>query len=224
MPVILFDLYGTLIDINTNENSDVFWKKFSKYTKKYKKYLPNELKEKYRELCLKLSNDKEEIEIRDVFNLLFNVEGKKLEKICIKFRTLSTGYIKCYSGVKKLLARLKEEGYKLYVLSNAQAAFTIPELKKLKIYDIFDGIAISSDYGIKKPNKEFFIKAINNFGIKDENIIMIGNDYKCDIEPANELGLKTIFIETNLTPICPEKKTVYGFDEYYVYNAIEKIK
>lgn len=224
MTAIMFDLYGTLIDIYTNEKSEEFWNKFAKYSKKYQKYNPMDLKEKYLETCAKYSSLKEEIEIREVFKELFSINGKKLEKLCIKFRELSTGFIKCYGGAKKLLARLKEENNKLYVLSNAQDVFTMPELKKLGILEYFDGIAISSNYGIKKPNIEFFKNAIKNFNISDCDIIMIGNDYECDIVPAKELGLKTIFIETNLTPITPAKKNVYGFDGEFLYSVIEKMK
>jgi putative hydrolase of the HAD superfamily len=224
MTAILFDLYGTLIDIYTNENKDDFWIKFSKYSKKYKKYNPIELKNKYLETCAKYQNEKEEIDIKDVFKEMFSIDGEKLNKLCIKFRKLSTGYINCYSGAKKLLAKLKENNYKIYVLSNAQEAFTMPELEKLGILECFDGIAISSKYGIKKPNKEFFEQAINDFNINGPDIIMIGNDYHCDIKPAKELGLKTIFIETNLTPITPEKKNVYGFDGEFIFSLIEKMK
>jgi putative hydrolase of the HAD superfamily len=224
MAAILFDLYGTLIDIQTNENSDIFWNKFAKQTKKYKKYNPLTLKSLYKDLCLELSNEKEEIEIRDVFRKIFNIQDKKLEKVCQKFRKLSTGYITVYGGAKKLLARLKENNDKVFLLSNAQEAFTTPELKKLKLYDYFDGIAISSTYGIKKPNKEFFQQAIANFNIQGEDIIMVGNDYVCDIAPAIELELKTVFIETNLTPITPVKKNVYGFDGEFIYSVIEKLK
>ena len=224
MTAIMFDLYGTLIDIYTNENSEEFWIKFSKYSKKYKKYNPLELKDKYIESCKKHQEEKEEIEIRDVFKELFSIKGRKLEKLCIKFRTLSTGLIKCYGGAKKLLAKLKEDNYKIFALSNAQEAFTMPELKKLGLLEYFDGIAISSNYGIKKPNIEFFKRAISDFKIEDCDIIMMGNDYECDIAPAKELGLKTIFIETNLTPINPNKKNVYGFDGEFIYSVIDKLK
>ena len=114
MNALLFDLYGTLIDINTNETSEVFWSKFSKYVKKYRKFMPLELKEKYIETCQKYSKEKEEIEIRDVFKELFSIDGPKLDKLCIKFRKLSTGYINCYGGAKKLLIKLKENNYKIF--------------------------------------------------------------------------------------------------------------
>ena len=34
----MFDLYGTLIDIHTDESPDVFWESFALSTKKYKEY------------------------------------------------------------------------------------------------------------------------------------------------------------------------------------------
>ena len=33
-----------------------------------------------------------------------------------------------------------------------------------------------------------------------------------------------VFIETNLTPITPVKKNVYGFDGEFIYSVIEKLK
>lgn len=223
MATIIFDLYGTLVDIMTDEKSDNFWLSFSKYCKKYRKYDYIDLKNKYFELCSKYQIEKEEIEIRDVFRGLFSIDEKKLEKVCQQFRKLSIGFVKCYGGAKKLLERLKEDGHKVYLLSNAQQAFTIPEITKLGLYDYFDGIAISSEYGVKKPNIDFFNKAIRDFEITDENIIMVGNDYECDIKPALELGWKTVFIETNLTPISKEKKNVYGFDGDFIYSVINKL-
>ncbi|MBR5774174.1 MAG: phosphoribosylformylglycinamidine synthase subunit PurQ, partial [Clostridia bacterium] len=45
---------------------------------------------------------------------------------------------------------------KVYLLSNAQSCFTINELKECGLYDLFDGIIISSDVGRKKPYGEIF--------------------------------------------------------------------
>ena len=44
MKDIIFDLYGTLIDIYTNESSKTFWKRCSRKFKKYKAYTPTKLK------------------------------------------------------------------------------------------------------------------------------------------------------------------------------------
>lgn len=219
MKAILFDLYGTLIDIHTDEESIDFWQKISKKVKKYAKFSPNVLRSNYKNLCKEKSQHKEEIDILEVFEELLNVSKEKAEIIAWKFRRASTKYIHLYKGVKKLLKSLKAEGCMLYILSNAQEAFTLPELKKLGLIPYFEGIAISSAYGMKKPNPTFFQQAINSFDLKGE-IWMIGNDAECDIIPAKKLGLKTIFIESNLTPINQEKDKMNGFNYQLLYEKI----
>lgn len=220
MSNIMFDLYGTLIDIHTEEGNITFWNKLAKRTISYKRYSGKALKKMYFQICNELQQLKEEIEILDVFQKLYNVDVIKAKKIAGIFRRFSTKYVCLYSGVKNLLLDLKNKGYRLFVLSNAQASFTIPELKRLGIYDLFDGIAISSDYGYKKPNILFYKNAMNNFGVEACNTWMIGNDYECDILPAKNLGLKTIFIESNLTPLNNINEKIKGFSKDKIINIL----
>ena len=219
MDNIMFDLYGTLIDIHTDESPDVFWESFALSTQKYKVYDYLDLKEKYLLKCEELHKIKEEIELLDVFKFLFEVEDAN--EIAMTFRKLSTRYIKKYKGVDKLLTYLKDKGCKIYLLSNAQASFTMPEMKELDLVKYFDGIAISSDYGVKKPNTDFYLKAMNNFGLNPENTWMVGNDYECDIYPAKKLGLKTIYIESNLSPDRLKVEKIKGFNFKKVKKAFK---
>ena len=99
---------------------------------------------------------------------------------------------------------------KVYLLSNAQEIFTMHELEKLGLIEYFDGIAISSKYGVRKPNLKFYKDAIKQMGVEGD-IMMVGNDYECDVLPALKLGLKSVFIETNLTPKNNAKEKVRGF-------------
>lgn len=218
---LLFDLYGTLINIHTNEDSLLFWDSVKEELFIDSKLSCEEIKNKYLHYCMELSKEKEEIEILDVFKLL-GFENKNEALMAAKrFRELSTTYIKLYSNVKETLIELKALGFKLYVLSNAQASFTVPELKKLGIYDLFDGIAISSDYKFKKPNLEFYKRAMLDFNISSG--IMIGNDYECDVLPAKEIGLGSIFIRSNITPYEPnywKRSDLDYFDKKQLINKI----
>lgn len=218
MDAILFDLYGTLIDIRTDESKDSFWKKFANETKIYKEYDYLKLKEKYLYLCKHYEKFSEEIELLEVFKDLFFADETTARRIALIFRRLSRKYYRLYFGAKKLLKKLKKN-YKIYLLSNAQSCFTIDEMTKLGIYTLFDGIAISSDYKIKKPNEEFFKAAIKDFNINDQ-ITMIGNDYNCDILPAKNIGLKTIYIETRISPGKVECEKIKGFNWRKIYRKI----
>ena len=219
MDNIMFDLYGTLIDIHTDESPDVFWESFALSTQKYKEYDYLDLKKKYILKCEELHKEKEEIELLDVFKFLFDVEDAN--EIALTFRKLSTRYIKKYRGVDKLLTYLKDKGCKIYLLSNAQASFTMPEMLDLDLVKYFDGIAISSDYGVKKPNEDFYLKAMKKFGLTPDTTWMVGNDYECDIYPAKNLGLKTIYIESNLSPDRLKVDKVKGFSFRKVKKAFK---
>ena len=219
MKSIMFDLYGTLIDIHTDEENEKFWKNVALNTVEYKKFTPEKLKKEYLKLCYKHSIIKEEIDLLEVFKELYDVDEKAAIQIATAFRGLSTKYIKLYRGVKTLLQTLKDQGYYLYLLSNAQEIFTMHELEKLGLLEYFDGIAISSQYGVKKPNVEFYKQAMKKMDVKGD-VMMVGNDYECDVLPALKLGLKSVFIETNLTPRNNAKEKIRGFKYRKVLKEI----
>ena len=218
---ILFDLYGTLINTHTSEEGLIFWDSVKDKLYPNSSLNANEIKEKYLHLCKEYGKEKEEIDILDVFSDLNDGDISKALSNALEFRKLSTSYIELYPKVKETLEELKRLGYKLFVLSNAQRAFTLPELEKLGIKDLFDGIAISSDYGFKKPNLEFYKRALENFNI--EGGIMIGNDYECDVIPSLKLGLKSIFIYSNITPRYPDYSKRADLINFNKEKLIEKI-
>ena len=210
----IFDLYGTLIDINTNEWNISLWKKMAEFYGFYEAfYTPKELKEAFFEqyrakeekLKKKTGIDYPEIEIQKVFKKLFKIKGVKVdihtcEVACKFFRIMSTKYIKLYDGVIEFLDDLRKNGKNIYLLSNAQQIFTEYEMRFLGIYDKFDGIVFSSDEGCRKPSKEFFDIVLDRYNLKKEESIMIGNDALSDIYGAHNAGLASLYIHTNISP------------------------
>ena len=88
MKSIMFDLYGTLIDIRTDEENDKFWKNVALNTMQYKKFNPVTLKKEYLKLCYKYSIVKEEIELLDVFKELYGVDDEQAKEIACYFAAL----------------------------------------------------------------------------------------------------------------------------------------
>lgn len=210
----IFDLYGTLVDINTNEWSSYLWKKMAEFYGFYEAfYTPSELKKAFFEQCRKKEKklqkktgiDYPEIKIEKVFKKLFalkNVDAdRKTCQIASRFfRIISTKYIQLYDGVTELLDHLKEKDKRVYLLSNAQQVFTEYEMKLLGIYDKFDGIVFSSDEGCRKPSETFFKILLDRYGLKKKESIMIGNDSVTDIMGACSAGLDSLYIHTGISP------------------------
>ena len=116
------------------------------------------------------------------------------------FRVLTTDYLRLYPGVPDLLSALREQGRGVYLLSNAQRIFTAGELNILGIAKYFDGILISSDCGVKKPDPRFFRMLLDRYHLDLASCVMVGNDCHSDIAGAQSVGLDTIYIHSNISP------------------------
>ena len=211
----IFDLYGTLADTHTNEGKHYLWNKLSAFFSAYGAiYTPSELKKAYfqyvKEEEAKSTIPYVEIQLDVVFERLFSVKGVKADRNLIEavgniMRILSRDYIKLYDGVMEFLLDLKKKGKGVYLLSNAQRLFTESELKVLGIYDLFDGIYISSDKGVKKPSPKFMEMLLKEYNLDKSKSIMIGNDCSSDIAVANACGMDSLFIHANISPPLPKE-------------------
>ena len=205
----VFDLYGTLVDIHTDEEPKEIWDKLALFYGYYGAcYSAEELKKRYEtlvkgkeaDLKVSLENDPHyahesspEIEITDVFQSLFMEKGVEADNtLAIHagqfFRVLATEYIRVYPGTIEMLQNLKKKGKNVYLLSNAQRIFTA--------YDIF----ISSDFQTKKPDIRFFEALKNKHGLKPKQTLFIGNDSRCDIDGAKQVEFDTFYVNSNISP------------------------
>lgn len=213
----IFDLYGTLVDIRTDESEDEFWDKVADiYESHGAKYDAKELKAYYykfakcEEHLLHFSHPlyrNIEIDLERVFKRLYkrkniNADKKTIDDTALRFRKASTEFIKLYDGVIDLLESLKNAGKNVYLLSNAQRCFTYPELVELGIVEYFDGIFISSDHSCCKPSRVFFDKLLKKYKLEKDRSIMIGNDCISDMGGAKKVGLDSLYIHQEIsTPL-----------------------
>lgn len=232
----VFDLYGTLVDIHTEEKRLQLWQKLALFFGYYgASYKPEELQKTYqmlveeREKALKIALEtpemldnivgkpldqgavsysheaSPEIAITDVFADLFARKGVEADQALVVhtgqfFRVESTEYIRVYPGTEKMLAVLREEGKRIYLLSNAQRIFTAYEMQYLGISKYFDGILISSDYQTKKPDPRFFGVLKEKYPLEESRTLFIGNDLHTDIGGARAAGFATFYVNSNISP------------------------
>lgn len=213
----IFDLYGTLIDIRTDESSDEFWSDVAKiYRENGADYCSQEIKQLYYRLvqCEKLITKLThplyrhiDIKLEHVFSRLYKHKGVTPSKETVadtayKFRKASTQFITLYDGVIDLLESLKKAGKNIYLLSNAQSCFTYPELAELGLEKYFDGILISSDCRCSKPQKAFFDTLFKRYNLDKSKSIMIGNDCISDMLGAKSAGIDSLYIHQEIsTPL-----------------------
>lgn len=210
---LIFDLYGTLVDIHTEED-DTVWEKTAFYFGFYgAPFTGPELKAAFRSAMAareaKAGQSYEcfpDIPFEQVMAQLFREKGvtENADTLGINaaqlFRIASLDYVRLYPGVLEALAELRRHGYKLWLLSNAQRIFTAYELRAIGLGDQLDGIYISSDYQCRKPDVRFFRALLEEQNLDPSRCLMIGNDLHTDIAGAKAAGLDTLYMHTNLTP------------------------
>ncbi|SCY38514.1 HAD family hydrolase [Flavobacterium caeni] len=69
--------------------------------------------------------------------------------------------------------------------------------EKLKsFFDVeFSDVFVSEELGVAKPSLDFYGKALQQIGIPASEIIYVGDSIKLDLEPALQLGMKTLLID-----------------------------
>ncbi len=195
----VFDLYGTLVDIWTNEDRPEVWRGLAGNLRgSGRRYLW--AKEEYMRLCREAHlGEGREFDLLAVFEKMLENEGKnksKASELAIEFREDSMVRLGLFPHVKEMLTGLKARGAGVYLLSNAQSCFTRQELDTLGLTPLFDGIIISSEVSYKKPSEEIFRIAFEKFGISPAVSVYVGNDLRDDVLGASGAGMKTAYIET----------------------------
>ena len=226
----IFDLYGTLVDIRTDETRPQLWEKMAAWYREHgADYAPGELRDAYFRTVRRMEGGAAplrgdaheahpEIRLELVFQKLFQAKGADVgPDLAVqtgrRFRKGSLDYIRLYSGAAELLKALRANGQGVWLLSNAQRIFTEYELRALGIETLFDGICLSSDYGCKKPDRRFFEQLLTEHGIARPGAVMIGNDGVCDIQGARAVGLSTLYIRSNISPAEPLPQADYVLEK-----------
>lgn len=195
----IFDLYGTLADIWTDEGDAKVWRGLAGRLRGCRRrYLW--AKDEYMRLCQEAHlGEGREFDLLAVFEKMLENEGKDkalAPDLAMKFREDSMIRLGLFPHVKEILTGLKERGAGVYLLSNAQSCFTRGELDALGLTSLFDGIVISSEVSYKKPAGEIFDIAFRQFGISPDESVYVGNDLRDDILGASRAGMRTAYIET----------------------------
>lgn len=234
----IFDLYGTLVDIHTDEDFDA-WGQLAMFYGFYgAHYTPWELRDSYRmlidehesllkhDLDLMKKDDTHEsspeIEITKIFSQLFENKNVKADPALVLhasqlFRIATIEHLNLYPGTKKMLFTLRALGKKVYLLSNAQRVFTEYEMRYLDIEHFFDRIYISSDHETKKPDPRFFMTLLQECKIDTSRALFVGNDGIADIKGSKMVGLQTFYVQSNISP----KEPIPEDTDYAVPNFTE---
>ena len=133
--------------------------------------------------------------------------SKELVKEIAYDRTYHNEKYTICTNIVEELNQLKEK-YKLIMLTDNWPC-VIPYLKDNNIYDYFDKVYISSEYGCIKQDKVFFDYLINDYNIKEGEALFI-DDAEINLDAAKEKGLDVLCMNRYDNEIESKYKVIHN--------------
>jgi 2-haloacid dehalogenase len=100
----------------------------------------------------------------------------------------------CFDDVVAIVRELRAAGVPVYALSNWSAE-TFPIARQCcPFLDELDGVLISGQVGIVKPDREIFRIFLQRFGLEPGEIVFI-DDSQANVDAARTLGIESIRFE-----------------------------
>ncbi|MCP4706743.1 MAG: HAD family hydrolase [candidate division Zixibacteria bacterium] len=95
---------------------------------------------------------------------------------------------------KSVLGELKNAGLKLGLVSNTifPAKYHMADMERFGLIKYFDSLLFSSEFGYRKPHRLIYEKAVEQSGLKPEQLIFIGDRFIEDFEGPRENGIFSI--------------------------------
>ena len=122
-----------------------------------------------------------------------------------------------YPFAKPMLKKLKEDGYKVGLITNGNFDIQDSKLRLLGLYEYFDEVIISRVFGVDKPGRGIFDEMAKRLGLKASEMLYVGDNPINDVEGSRAAGYVPVWVRTT---------GVWGFDEikkpeYIVENVGE---
>lgn len=122
---------------------------------------------------------------------------------------------------RKILDYLRPK-YKLFVLSNGFTELQSRKMQSARIGHYFDGVILSEDIGVNKPNPAIFEYALQVAGSTPEETLMIGDNLEVDIEGAQGVGIDQVYYRIDAS--APDADGCKGSKPTYTITSLLELK
>ena len=102
-----------------------------------------------------------------------------------------------YETTEDFLQFCVSKNIKLYIVTNNLFYEQVCRLKKLNILKYFNKIYSSEEFGLEKPDTKLFYSILQENNINKNEVAMIGDSYKMDIESVNLIDIYAFHFDSN---------------------------
>jgi beta-phosphoglucomutase len=181
---LIFDLDGVIVD--TAHYHFIAWQRLAKelgitFTEKENERLKGVSRMRSLEIILEIGG--------------ISLSPEKMEELATQKNAWFVEYIEAikpeeiFPGVKEMILKLRDKGYKIALASSSKNAETV--IRLLKIKDLFDTVVDGTMIAHTKPDPEIFLLAASRLGI-DPSQCVVFEDAEAGVEAALAAGMKCV--------------------------------
>jgi putative hydrolase of the HAD superfamily len=116
--------------------------------------------------------------------------------------------VRPFDGALETLARLRERGHRLALLTNGCSLFQRRKLTRYTLEPLFELILIEGELGYGKPDRRVFQAALEHFDARPGEAWMIGDNLEADIGGAQALGIPGVWHDADGRGLPAEPRVV----------------
>ena len=194
---LIFD-YGGTIDTNGIHWGEVIWQAYENVDTTVSR---EDFREAYVHVERMLGNQpiiQPEHTFRDTLEIKIKLQ---FEKLRLTDMAQAKNIVEsCYKNTTKTINRATEilkdldARYTMILVSNFYGNLRTV-LNEFGLTKYFDEVIESAEVNIRKPDPAIYRLSIEKIGLNTEEVVIIGDSYKNDINPANILGCPSIWLK-----------------------------
>lgn len=190
MKAVLFDLNGTLLDRETSIEKFIA-AQYDRLTD----HLSHITKKDYMTRFIELDcnghvwKDK----VYQTLATEFAIVGMSWQALLEDYDTQFQFHCVPFSFLHETLDLLKQQGYKLGIVTNGLGPFQSRTIAGLGIHNYFNTILISEIERVRKPQPEIFQSVMERLGVSDDNSVFVGDHPEADIAGAKSANMRAIW-------------------------------
>jgi putative hydrolase of the HAD superfamily len=197
---VLFDLGGTLVNIDNSKDPHVMKRMLGdcgvnrsledvsrEWVKSWKRL-------NFREMVKLLDEFWVQLDVRVLRNLRVESNVEKLARF-IASHWWDYAKVSLYPDAQEVLSRLKENGFKIGLVTNGLQSDTNKILPKVGLQGFFDVVVMVDTLRKMKPDSEVFRYALEKMNATAPEAVFVGDDMEADYKGAQRCGLTAFLID-----------------------------
>ena len=180
--VILFDLYGTLLQVQKKKHAyeQVFFSQGLSSVNSLLRAKKQLMTNVY--VTLQEYIDRSGVPCKGDVTLFQNFLDEEIESVQL------------YEETHEVLLALQEKEIKLGLISNLASPYKRPFFDNT-LEKYFDLLLFSDEVGLKKPDSMIYKIATKGFGVVPEEVLMVGDNLVCDYNGPKNVGMQALFLD-----------------------------